>query len=223
MFESPRERGLLAYGIMYVYRCPSSRMLYANPCSEHIQRCLQYVALNIRLFTTATDRTVICLPISQVVRIRMPFKQKLGVLSIFLLGFLVVISSSTFYTLVHTSIPILTKPVIRAIYSSKNQQLITCTVSMIETAIAVIAACLPVLRTLFFGSRSRSGTSNSRAYELSFGNDNKGVTNISAQRRSMPPSSRRGLQDESEDELVKDAAVPEREGIEVTTEYRVGL
>lgn len=117
---------------------------------------------------------------------------------------------------------ILIKPVIRAIYSSKNQQLITCTVSMIETAIAVIAACLPVLRTLFFGPRSRSGTSNSRAYELSFGNEHKGVTTVSAERRSIPLTSRRGLQDESEDELVRDAAVPEREGIEVTTEYRVG-
>lgn len=93
---------------------------------------------------------------------------------------------------------------------------------MIETAIAVIAACLPVLRTLFFGPRSRSGTSNSRAYELSFGNEHKGVTTVSAERRSIPLTSRRGLQDESEDELVRDAAVPEREGIEVTTEYRVG-
>lgn len=58
-------------------------------------------ALSIQFFTTATDKTVICLPISQVVRIRMPFKQKLGVLSIFLLGFLVVISSSTSYTHIH--------------------------------------------------------------------------------------------------------------------------
>lgn len=76
--------------------------VYANPCSEHLQRCLQYVALSIQLFTTATDKTVICLPISQVVRIRMPFKQKLGVLSIFLLGFLVVIFSSTSYTHIFT-------------------------------------------------------------------------------------------------------------------------
>lgn len=119
----------------------------------------------------------------------MPFKQKLGVLSIFLLGFLVVISSSTSAPRRPCYIK-LTHPVIRAIYSSKNEQLITCTVSMIETAIATIASCLPVLRTLFFGSRSRSGISGSRSrsrtYELSFGQSHshlhKGVTSVSAER-----------------------------------------
>lgn len=49
------------------------------------------------LLNIFSDVFIICLPISQVVRIKMPFKQKLGVLSIFLLGFLVVISSSMFW------------------------------------------------------------------------------------------------------------------------------
>lgn len=170
----------------------------------------------------------------------MPFKQKLGVLSIFLLGFLVVISSSTSAPRRPCYIK-LTHPVIRAIYSSKNEQLITCTVSMIETAIATIASCLPVLRTLFFGSRSRSGISGSRSrsrtYELSFGQSHshlhKGVTSVSAER---PQSQwewqwQRGLQslqDESEDELVENGGengngrTTPRMGIAVTTEYEVG-
>jgi len=112
---------------------------------------------------------------------------------------------------------------------------------MIETAIATIASCLPVLRTLFFGSRSRSNTgtgtgsrSRSRTFELSFGQSqsttNKGATSVSAER----PRSQwewewqrmQSLQDESDDELVKNGnnngrATP-RMGIAVTTEYEVG-
>ncbi|KAL4877959.1 hypothetical protein BJY04DRAFT_230234 [Aspergillus karnatakaensis] len=103
------------------------------------------------LFNIFTDVFIICLPISQVARLKMPPKQKWGVISVFLLGGLVVITS-----------------IIRAIYSHRNEQMITCTVSMIETAIAIIASCLPVLRTLFFGSHSRTGTySRRRGYELS--------------------------------------------------------
>lgn len=81
----------------------------------------------------------------------------------------------------------------------QNEQLITCAVSMIETAIAVIAACLPVLRSVFFGSKSRSGTSHSRsrAYELSFGHS-RGTTTVSVARSQ---SQMHRLQ-ESQDELV---------------------
>ncbi|KAL4938069.1 hypothetical protein BDV06DRAFT_232128 [Aspergillus oleicola] len=105
------------------------------------------------LFNIFSDIFIICLPISQVARVKMPTKQKWGVLSVFMLGILVVITS-----------------IIRAIYSHLNEQMITCTVSMIETAIAIIASCLPTLRTIFFGSHSRTGTysKNHRyGYELS--------------------------------------------------------
>ncbi|EAA57806.1 hypothetical protein AN5943.2 [Aspergillus nidulans FGSC A4] len=105
------------------------------------------------LFNIFSDVFIICLPISQVARLKMPSRQKWGVISVFLLGGLVVITS-----------------IIRAIYSHRNEQMITCTVSMIETAIAIIASCLPVLRTLVFGSHSRTGTYSSnkrRGYELS--------------------------------------------------------
>lgn len=117
---------------------------------------------------------------------------------------------------------------------------------MIETAIATIASCLPVLRTLFFGSRSRSNTgtgtgsrSRTRTFELSFGQSqsqsqstHKGATSISAERpRSQwewqwqRSGGVHSLEDESEDELVKNGnnngRTTPRMGIAVTTEYEV--
>jgi hypothetical protein len=47
--------------------------------------------------------------------------------------------------------------------------MLTCTVSMIETAIAIIATCLPALRSMVLGTNTTKGESNSygRRYELS--------------------------------------------------------
>lgn len=47
--------------------------------------------------------------------------------------------------------------------------MLTCTVSMIETAIAIIATCLPALRSMVLGTNTTKGDSNSygRHYELS--------------------------------------------------------
>ena len=86
-----------------------------------------------------------------VLKLQMPLKQKLGVAAMFALGFFVVISS-----------------IIRAYYSKLNETMLTCTVSMVETAVAIIATCLPTLRTLILGKASRNGTSSAgRHYELS--------------------------------------------------------
>ncbi|KAL4743802.1 hypothetical protein BDV11DRAFT_60615 [Aspergillus similis] len=123
------------------------------------------------LFNIFSDVFIICLPISQVARLKMPPRQKWGVISVFLLGGLVVIAS-----------------IIRAIYSHRNEQMITCTVSMIETAIAIIASCLPVLRTLVFGSHSRTGTYSSnkrRGYELSSsGGLHSNTANVNSKHRT---------------------------------------
>ncbi|RDW90753.1 uncharacterized protein DSM5745_02528 [Aspergillus mulundensis] len=122
------------------------------------------------LFNIFSDVFIICLPISQVARLKMPPRQKWGVISVFLLGGLVVITS-----------------IIRAIYSHLNEQMITCTVSMIETAIAIIASCLPVLRTLVFGSHSRTGTYGSnkrRGYELSGSGAGGPTANIASKHRT---------------------------------------
>ncbi|KAE8350046.1 hypothetical protein BDV28DRAFT_47932 [Aspergillus coremiiformis] len=160
------------------------------------------------LFNITSDIIIICLPIAQVLRLRIPFKQKLGVLSIFLLGILVVITS-----------------IIRAIFSSQNKQLITCTVSMIETAMAIIASSLPVLRTLIFGSPRSAAYYNSRAYELSHSNAAK-QSQLNAVTSSVvsnvAPDGTRASTNDSEDELVKGVLVDERHGgISVTTEYHV--
>jgi hypothetical protein len=48
--------------------------------------------------------------------------------------------------------------------------MLTCTVSMIETAIAIIATCLPALRSMVLGSGTTKGESKNsygRHYELS--------------------------------------------------------
>lgn len=98
---------------------------------------------------------------------------------------------------------------------------------MIETAIAIIASCLPVLRTLVFGSHSRTGTySSRRGYELSHSGMNAG-TQASKQNTSVSVSQSRidrGADDischDSEDGLVKET-VPTRPGIAVTHEYFV--
>ncbi|KAL5340253.1 hypothetical protein BJX70DRAFT_128170 [Aspergillus crustosus] len=172
------------------------------------------------LFNIFTD-VIFCLPISQVARLKMPPKQKPGVIPVFLLGGLVVITS-----------------IIRAIYSSRNEQMITCTVSMIETAIAIIASCLPVLRTLFFGSHSRTGTySRRRGYELSSsgGGVHTGAQGSSHKQRTTVSVSQSDIgrggssaavsgddlsRHDSEDGLVKERGV-EGVGIAVRHEYSV--
>ncbi|PYH44660.1 uncharacterized protein BP01DRAFT_383231 [Aspergillus saccharolyticus JOP 1030-1] len=170
------------------------------------------------LFNIFTDVFIICLPISQVARLKMPQKQKWGVISVFLLGVLVVISS-----------------IIRAIYSHLNEQMIICTVSMIEASIAIIASCLPVLRTLVFGSHSRTGTySGRRGYELSnsgyntTGPTSKQRTTVSVTQTVHTPDDL--SRHDSEDGLVKDTALGHGHavlslesgaGIAVTREYYV--
>ncbi|KAI8258693.1 hypothetical protein K4K58_003153 [Colletotrichum sp. SAR11_239] len=79
------------------------------------------------LLNIGSDVATISLPISMVLKLQMKLKQKLGVAAIFALGFFVIIAS-----------------IIRAFYSKKMETMLTCTVSMIETAVAIIAASLPV-------------------------------------------------------------------------------
>jgi hypothetical protein len=48
--------------------------------------------------------------------------------------------------------------------------MLTCTVSMVENAIAIIAACLPALRTIILGHTTNNNTgSYGKHYELSSG------------------------------------------------------
>ncbi|KAA8645162.1 hypothetical protein EYZ11_006693 [Aspergillus tanneri] len=177
-------------------------------CSHKQSRINYWITI---LFNICSDVFIICLPISQVLKLKLPKKQKIGVLSIFMLGFLVVISS-----------------IIRAIYAWKNEQMITCTVSMVETTIAIIASCLPVMRTLFFGSKSRTGTySGGRGYALSSsGHIGAGKQKSTVSASNIGVRSKSGLsRHDSEDELVREGASPALDapnsGISVTREYFV--
>ncbi|KAL5118536.1 hypothetical protein ACEQ8H_003551 [Pleosporales sp. CAS-2024a] len=120
------------------------------PCSPKAAEINYWITIFFNIFT---DVVIICLPITMVSRLQMKLKDKLGVAGIFALGFFVVIAS-----------------IIRAYYSKKNEIMLTCTVSMIETAIAIIATCLPALRSMFLGSGTTQGESKNsygRHYELS--------------------------------------------------------
>ncbi|KAF1966324.1 hypothetical protein BU23DRAFT_574141 [Bimuria novae-zelandiae CBS 107.79] len=55
---------------------------------------------------------------------------------------------------------------VRAYYSKRNQTMLTYTVSMIETTIAIIAACLPALRSMIIGGSNNDASSYGRHYEL---------------------------------------------------------
>lgn len=99
---------------------------------------------------------------------------------------------------------------------------------MIETAIAIIASCLPVLRTLVFGSHSRTGTySGRRGYELSYPGVNTGAqaskqhTSVSVSRSQVDRSADDISCHDSDDGLVKDTISGSRPGISVTHEYFV--
>ncbi|KAJ1326872.1 alpha-methylacyl-CoA racemase [Microdochium nivale] len=101
-----------------------------------------------------SDIVIICLPIAMVMNLQMKMKQKIGVAAIFALGIFVVIAS-----------------IIRAYYSHKGEQFVTCTVSMVEATVAIVAACLPPLRVLILGQPSTAASgSYDKRYELSYFN-----------------------------------------------------
>ncbi|KAF2020340.1 hypothetical protein BU24DRAFT_360743 [Aaosphaeria arxii CBS 175.79] len=102
------------------------------------------------LFNIFSDIIIMCLPISMVLRLQMKPKQKLAVAGVFALGLFVIISS-----------------IIRAYYSSRNETMLTCTVSMVETTIAIIVSCLPALRAMILGNTQHDTSSYGKHYELS--------------------------------------------------------
>lgn len=165
-----------------------------------------------------TDVLIICLPISMVMKLKLPLKQKFGVAGIFALGFVVVIASSTLHNCpAWNGDGSLTRPVVRAVYSHRNETMLTCTVSMIETSIAIIATCLPTLRILILGHTSRKGTyasaRRSRVFELREAGHFSGTNHYSnhqttitggAQRDSRRITRLQMGRSDSEDELVKE-------------------
>ncbi|PIG85669.1 hypothetical protein AARAC_007123 [Aspergillus arachidicola] len=185
-------------------------------CSHKQTRINYWITI---LFNIFSDVIIICLPISQVLRIRMPFKQKLGVMSIFLLGILVVITSST-------------NPCNLRLAKQTNDNLHRFNDRNRNRHNRQLSPSPP---DPFFGSKSRSGTyynNSSRAYELSHSNGpvkqgplNKVTASVASNAVRDGHGTPTGLsRHDSEDELVKDAAFPpvdDHAGISVTTEYHV--
>ncbi|CZT05348.1 related to integral membrane protein PTH11 [Rhynchosporium agropyri] len=188
-----------------------------NQCSKKASDINYWITI---LSNILLDVVIIILPISMVAKLQMPLKQKLGVGAMFALGFFVIIAS-----------------IIRAYYSSKNETMLTCTVSMVETAVAIIATCLPALRVIILGQVSRVGTSGPH-YELGSSRHTKVQASVAAASRhdnylnSGHNTSKRA--NDSEDELVKDTERNGRNGfgmvspgpvddnaIAVTTEFQV--
>ncbi|KAF4460611.1 integral membrane PTH11 [Fusarium albosuccineum] len=142
------------------------------------------------ILNIGTDVAIISLPISMVLQLQMKPKQKFGVAAIFALGFFVVIAS-----------------IVRAYYSKRNETMLTCTVSMIETAVAIIATCLPPLRTLFLGHMSSAGTgSNYGRYELSSTGANRSRRTHQSRITTNVVGGTSNRDNDSQDELVKEIA-----------------
>ncbi|KAK7545009.1 uncharacterized protein J3D65DRAFT_46371 [Phyllosticta citribraziliensis] len=206
-----------------IFRCyPLSRSWSreGNTCPPSAGQINYWITI---LFNILTDVLIMCLPISMVLKLNLPTKQKFGVSCVFALGIIVIITS-----------------IIRAYYSHTQETMITCTVSMIETSIAIIMTCLPTLRVVILGHTSRKGTYPSRRgsnlYELNVsGRQNcSHRTTITANgtkpddkvKRMTGPITR----SDSEDELVKELAIygaqpvtPNGEGVQHNPEVMSSL
>lgn len=82
--------------------------------------------------------------------------------------------------------------------------MLTCTVSMVETAIAIIASCLPALRSMFIGGNTQNPTSSyGRHYELTTDRRKTIDTHSNGNTTSvMSPRRTRHTPHDSEDSLV---------------------
>ncbi|KAK8011888.1 hypothetical protein PG989_000148 [Apiospora arundinis] len=169
-----------------IFQCwPHDKRWLQNPdyeCSPKASDINYWTTILLNIFT---DVIIICLPIFMVYKLQMKLKQKLGFMAIFALGIFIVIAS-----------------IIRAYYSKRYETMLTCTVSMVETAIAIIAASLPTLRSLVVERKSRSDNSAyAGQYELS--SSNRRPTLPSRTMTSTAGKSRSRQTNNSEDELVK--------------------
>lgn len=97
-----------------------------------------------------------------------------------------------------------TSTVIRAYYSHLNETMLTCTVSMVETAIAIIASCLPALRSMLIGGNTQNPSSSyGRHYELTSNQRKTNETRSNGHMASVvSPRRTKHTPHDSEDSLV---------------------
>ncbi|KAH9906196.1 hypothetical protein F4778DRAFT_636139 [Xylariomycetidae sp. FL2044] len=168
-----------------VFQCfPNNKRWSLDPnyqCDPSASETNYWITILLNIFS---DVLIICLPISMVLKLQMRPKQKLGVIGIFALGFFVVISS-----------------IIRAYYSKRNETMLTCTVSMVETAIAIIASCLPALRSMILGNTQVGSSSYGKHYEISSANRKRTTRGQTTTTSTVP--GKKGSANDSEDELVR--------------------
>ena len=112
---------------------------------------------------------------------------------------------------------VLVASIIRAYYSKSTNDpsliQLTLTVSMVEVSVAIIAASLPALRTLFLGHTSQVGTlSVGRHYELSSRRPGNG-THPQKYTGTTSGGTRKGQDSDSVDELVKGGAFVSSNGM----------
>lgn len=142
---------ILFFHIMF-HCYPQSRRWNLDPNKRCDQQAEDVNFWLLSLFNIISDLVIICLPITMVSRLQMSLRDKLAVIAMFALGFIVVIASC-----------------IRAYFAKREHPLLTATVSGIEASVALITVCLPAVRSLLLGRGAKSSNSASydRQYELS--------------------------------------------------------
>ncbi|KAI5785858.1 hypothetical protein EDC01DRAFT_190470 [Geopyxis carbonaria] len=134
--------------LLIVFGCWPVSKRWGNPaageavCPKWLDPALYWLMV---LLNIGTDVMVLVLPWSMVFSLRLPLRQKIGLGGVFTLGVFVICAS-----------------IVRAVLSRRNETMLTCTVSMIETSIAIVATCLPAVRTLVMKDRTQTS-----GYELS--------------------------------------------------------
>jgi hypothetical protein len=102
--------------------------------------------------------------------------------------------------------------------------MLTCTVSMVETCIAIIATCLPALRSMILGKGTTKGTSNSygKHYELSSARRKTTENRLTASYNAGVHSTHdhRSRANGSEDSLVSDGLLVDVNKITVNTQIQ---
>ncbi|ETS75001.1 hypothetical protein PFICI_13485 [Pestalotiopsis fici W106-1] len=131
---------------------------YGNKCIDTIPMWLSVVATDL-----VVDVGILILPIPMVLRLHLPWKQRIGVLGMFMLGASVcAISITRLATLVQLSAEF--------IYHYNDETYYTSPVfywTNIEMAMAIVSACLPTLRPIWsFLSTEKRNTSQHSEYSL---------------------------------------------------------
>ena len=138
---------MLSFFLATVCQCIPPSLAWSPNRQVQLTQCIKTVHLLLAFAWTdvITDAMILCIPLALVGQLHMPLRRKVALSGIFLLGFLTVLAGVTrlifFYRAAEdhygADVAVNTAPTIYW--------------SLVETAMAVISACLPTLRPLFHG------------------------------------------------------------------------